>query len=106
MSSRLTYLFKSVCGIRTSRHHDGRLLPSSLQGCTPVVIMHDRRLSAGIFELRRRKRKSSNPAYRLVAWKTYRLRSGTERATTVLHRDEIDPALALLAKCGERLAVQ
>ncbi len=104
MSSRLTYLVKSVCGIRTSRHHDGRLLPSSLKGCTPVVIIHDRRLSAGIFELRR-KRKSSSPVYRLVAWKTFRLRSGTECATTVLHRDEIDPALALLAKCGERLAV-
>lgn len=105
MPSRLTYLVKSVCGIHTSQHHDGRLLPASLQGCTPVVIMHDRRISAGIFELRRRKRKSSNPVYHLVAWKTYRLRSGTERATTVLHRDEIDPALALLAKCGERLAV-
>ena len=104
MSSRLTYLVKSVCGIRTSHHHDGRLLPTSLHGCTPVVIMHDRRLSAGIFEMRRN-RKSSSPVYRLVAWKTYRLSTGTERATTVLHRDEIDPALALLARCGERLAV-
>ena len=105
MSSRFTYLVKSVCGFRTSHRHDGRLLPSSLKGCAPVVVVHDRRLSAGIFEPRR-KRRSSNPVYRLVAWKTYRLRSGTERATTVLHRDEIDPAIALLAKSGERLALK
>ena len=104
MSSQTSYFLKRVCGLDVSHRHDGRILPSSLRGCTPVVIVHDRRLSAGIFEMRR-KRKRSNPVYRLVTWKTYRLRSGTECATTVLHRDEIDPALALLAKCGERMAV-
>lgn len=104
LMSRLTYLFKSVCGLSTQRRLDGRLLPASAQGCKPVVIVHDRRLSAGVFEVRRRGRKSKTPLYRVAVWRTYRLRSGTERATTQLFRDELDPALALLAKCAERMS--
>jgi hypothetical protein len=61
-------------------------------------------LSAGIFSVRRRRRKGVR-GYRLVVWRTYRARSGKERATTILCRDEIDPALAVLQKCGYRLAV-
>jgi len=104
MRPRLTYLLKSVCGLPTSRHIDGKLVPESLRRCKPIVTVHDRRLSAGIFELRRG-RKSKNRVYRLVVWRTYRLRSGTERATTQLYRDEIEPALELLAKCGERMSI-
>jgi hypothetical protein len=66
--------------------------------------MHDRRLSAGIFELRPH-RQSKTTVYRLAVWRTYQLRSGTERATTQLHRDELDPALALLAQCGQRMSL-
>jgi hypothetical protein len=101
---KLSFLLKRVCGIPTARHHNGKLLPQSVHGCLPVVVMHDRRLSAGIFEVRSY-RQSKAKVYRLAVWRTYQLRSGTERATMQLHRDELDPALALLAKCGDRMSM-
>jgi phospholipid N-methyltransferase len=46
----------------------------------------------------------SAPLYRVVVWRTYQDRKAKkERATTVLHRDELDPVLRLVAQCGERL---
>ena len=100
--SKLTSLIKAVCGLRTERRLDGKLLPAAARDCKPLAVAHDRRLSAGIFAVRAKRSKDS-PQYRLIAWRTYRTRTGKERATTLLYRDEIDPALALLAKCGDRL---
>ena len=87
----LRMLFRAVIGLPTRTTLDGRPLPSSLASYTPVAIAHDRRLSAGIFELRRRK---AAPLYRIVAWRTYADKQGHEQATMSLHRDEIDPALS------------
>ena len=94
-------LFRAVIGLPNRTTLDGRPLPSSLAGYTPVAVVHDRRLSAGIFELRRRK---AAPLYRIVAWRTYADKQGHERATTSLHRDEIDPVLRLVDQCSRRLA--
>ena len=94
-------LFRAVIGLpNRATTLDGRPLPSSLAGYTPVAVAHDRRLSAGIFELRRRK---GAPLYRIVTWRTYADKQGHEQATMSLHRDEIDPALRLLEQCGRRL---
>ena len=93
-------LFRAVVGLPIHAQLDGRPLPKTLAGYTPVAVAHDRRLSAGIFELRRRK---AAPLYRVVAWRTYADRQGREQATMSLHRDEIDPALRLLEQCGRRL---
>jgi hypothetical protein len=68
-------------------------------------ISHDRRLSAGIFTVgRKRWHPKKPPIYRIVMWRTYRDRHGAERVATSLHRDEIDPAVALLVKCADRLS--
>jgi len=67
-----------------------------------VALAHDRRLSAGVFQSRQRSRwRKTPPLYHIVVWRTYRDRRGQERATTLLHRDEVDPALAILSKCDE-----
>jgi hypothetical protein len=61
-------------------------------------------LSAGIFTKRRRRKwRQTSQRYRIVVWKTYGNGRARERATTLLYRDEIDPALALLVKCGDRV---
>jgi hypothetical protein len=99
----LRMLFRAVIGLPIRATLDGRPLPNTVAGYTPVAVVHDRRLSAGIFTLSRRK---SAPLYRLVAWRTYTDKQGQERATTSLHRDEIDPILRLLDQCGRRLATQ
>ena len=96
-------LFRAVVGLPTRATLDGRPLPSTLTSYTPVAVVHDRRLSAGIFELRRRR---ADPLYRVVAWRTYADRQGRERATMSLHRDEIDPVLRLLDQAGRRLGTQ
>jgi len=103
--SKLPRLFKAVCGLDSALRFDGRLCPSAVKGWMPVAISHDRRLSAGIFTTRRRRRRrpSSSQRYRIVVWRTYRDRGGRERATTLLYRDEIDPALSLISKCGDRM---
>ena len=102
--SRLTHLIKAVCGIDTQSRIDGRPCPSVVKGWTAVAIAHDRRLSAGIFATRQRSRwRKIPPLYHIVVWRTYRDRRGQERATTLLHRDEVDPALSLLAKCDVRM---
>jgi hypothetical protein len=99
----LRMLFRAVIGLPIRTTLDGRPLPSSLAGYTATAVVHDRRLSAGIFELRRGK---SAPLYRIVAWRTYADKQGRERATMSLHRDEIDPAIRLVEQCGRRLGTQ
>jgi hypothetical protein len=102
--SNFINLVKALCGVDTRPRFDGRLCPTAVKGWIPVALAHDRRLSAGIFKLRPRSRwRKAADQYRLVAWRTYSDRGGRERATTFLHRDEIDPALNLLAKCGDRM---
>ena len=119
---KLKYLVKAVFGLQRAKMLDGRPVPQSVNGCKAVALVHDRRLSAGIFELPR-KRKKSPPVYRVVTWRTYRQSitknerrskagraytqkrvSHRERATTTLHADEIEPVLDLVAKLGDRFA--
>ncbi len=101
---KLKYLVKAVCGLRTAKTLDGRPVPQSVNGWKSVAIVHDRRLSAGIFS-KRRKRKSPD-VYRIVVWRTYRdKKAGKERATTTLHADEIEPVLDLVAKLGDRFGI-
>lgn len=119
---KLKYLARAVFGLPTKvTTLDGFPVPESVRGCKAIAVIHDRRLSAGIFELPRKKKKSP-VSYRVVTWRTYRQSitrnerrfkagraytekrvSHRERATTSLHRDELDPMLDLLAKLGERL---
>ncbi len=103
MPRKLTSLAKAVFGLQRATTLDGRPVPQSVNGWKSVAIVHDRRLSAGIFS-KRRKRKS--PAvYRIVVWRTYRdKKAGKERATTTLHADEIEPVLDLVAKLGDRFS--
>ncbi len=95
-------LLRGVFGLSRRATLDGRAFPDSLRGCTPVVVVHDRRLSAGIFALSRKRRKSGK-LYRIVAWRTYRDKKGTECASTALYRDELDPVLRLIQQCVERM---
>ncbi len=103
MPRKLTSLAKAVFGLQRATTLDGRPVPQSVNGWKSVAIVHDRRLSAGIFS-KRRKRKS--PAvYRIVVWRTYRdKKANKERATTTLHADEIEPVLDLVAKLGDRFS--
>ncbi len=81
---------------------DGRPVPENLRSCKAVAVVHDRRLSAGIFEMPRKNRREV-PRYRVVVWRTYRDgKTKRERASTTLYRDEVDPALRLVAQCGDR----
>jgi hypothetical protein len=101
---RFTDLLRGVCGFDKPPNLEGRACPRSLKGWKAVALAHDRRLSAGVFmrkpPLGRRKNAG---LFRIVVWRTYRDPRGKERATTFLHRDEVDPALALLAKCDDRM---
>ena len=88
----LRMLFRAVIGLPIRTTLEGRPLPSSLAGYTATAVVHDRRLSAGIFELRGRVG-AAVPHRRLAS--TYADKQGCEHATMSLHRDEIDPAIRL-----------
>lgn len=103
MSHQISYLLKRVCGLDPTRKLDGRLIPDSLRHYKPVVVMHDRRISAGIFSPARRRRKSV-PKFRVVAWRTYQIR-GVEKTSMTLHRDELETAVSLMNRCSERLSI-
>ena len=105
MNYLLPNLFKRVCGLPVSRCVDGRPIPKSMRRSKPIAVLHDHRLSAGVFEQKSRMR-GSKPKYRLVVWKTFKLRDGTEIATTSLYRDEIETAVTLLNKCNERMSLR
>ena len=92
---------RAVIGLPIKSSLDGRPLPSMLGGCQPVVVVHDRRLSVGIFMPRRQRNKA--PQYRVVAWRTFADRQGKERASVNLHRDELDPVLSMMQECYRRL---
>ncbi len=100
---RFRHLLRAVIGLSTRPTPDGRALPAAVEGAKPVVVVHDRRLSAGIFATQRRKNAAIH--YRIVAWRTYADLQGNERATTNLHRDEVDPVLRILSECAQRLPV-
>ena len=97
-------LVKAVVGLKTAKTLDGRPTPQSVQTWELAAVVHDRRLSAGIFS--RRRRKKSPAVYRIVVWRTYRdKKAAKERATTTLHADEIEPVLDLVTKLGNRFAL-
>jgi hypothetical protein len=98
---KLHQLFRRVLGLKVRTTCDGRPLPAALEDAVPMVVVHDRRLTAGVFEHPRRKGAPSH--YRVVAWRTYADKRGREHATLSLHRDEVDPALRLLAECALKL---
>jgi len=101
---RFSDLLSGVCGFEKKPALEGRACPRSLKGWKPVAVAHDRRLSAGVFMRKRPSSRAKNSAlFRIVVWRTYRDPRGKERASTFLHRDEVDPALALLAKCDDRM---
>jgi hypothetical protein len=101
---RFTDLLSGICGFDTQPALEGRACPRSLKGWKAVAVAHDRRLSAGVFVRKRRFSRGKNSGlFRIVVWRTYRDPRGKERASTFLHRDEVDPALALLAKCDDRM---
>lgn len=95
-------LLKAVVGLKTAHTLDGHPLPRIVEGCKPVAVAHDRRLSAGIFRVPGNGKRSSS-RFKIVAWRTFQDSGGHERATTTLYRDEIDPILRLLQQCGDRL---
>lgn len=80
----------------------GRPLPPGLKGYTAESVVHDRRLSAGIFSQTSRA-KSKAKLYRLVVWKAYQEPGGRWRVSTSLFADEIDPALGLTLEARRRL---
>lgn len=84
-----------------SRTLDGRAMPSLGKGYTPVAVVHDRRLSVGVFSTRRKG--SHAQQYRIVAWRTFTGHDKKERASMNLHRDELDPVLHMLEECMRRL---
>lgn len=99
--SKLSTLFRAVIGLPLSTTVNGRALPRSLHGATPVVVVHDRRLSVGLFASG--KSHKGVRQYKFVAWRTYTDKAGKEQASLSLHRDEIDPVLRLVRQCEERL---
>lgn len=80
----------------------GRPIPPSLRQTTPVVVKHDRRLSAGIFTEPPRK-PGGDTVYRLALWKSSQTKSGRWVVSTSFSPDEIDPALRLLGECRQAL---
>ena len=94
---------RSIIGLPTRCTLNGRPVPASVSGCMPVTVVHDRRLSVGVFSTKRRRGQA--PQYRIVSWRTYTDRAKKERATTSLHRDELDPVLRMLEECARRLSV-
>lgn len=102
--SKFSQLIKAVCGISsTFALGDGTPIPASLHGWQPVAVVQDRRLCAGVF-LRSRQR--GKGTYRVVVWRTYKDRSGKENASASLYRDQVDPALALVAMLEKRMPPQ
>lgn len=99
--TKLRSLFRAVVGLSAPRTLDSRPLPSSAIGLQPVAVVHDRRLSAGVFAVPRKK--SKTPLYRLIVWRTYRDAKGKESATVNLFRDEVDPAFRLMQQAVERI---
>ena len=93
---------RSIIGLPSRRTLGGRPVPASVAQCRPVTVIHDRRLSVGVFAVQQRRGKE--PLYRVVAWRTYTDRQKKEHATTSLHRDEIDPVLRLVEECARRLS--
>ncbi|MFN0019477.1 MAG: hypothetical protein ACKVP0_14550 [Pirellulaceae bacterium] len=94
---------RSIIGLPARRTLDGRPVPPSVAASTPVAVVHDRRLSVGVFSTQRKK--GQPVQFRVVAWRTYTDRQKKERATTSLHRDELDPVLHMLGECLRRLPV-
>ena len=84
----------------------GRPVPPALQRWTPLVIRHDRRVSAGIFALKS-KAKTADLVYRLAIWKAFQSPKSHEWIVSMsLFPDEIDPALRLLADCRRELPLK
>lgn len=102
--AKLSTLVLRVCGLsKPNMSKDGTALPVSVSGWKPVAITQDRRLCAGVFVRSKRRRK---PVYRIVVWKTYRDKSGVEKASTILYPDQVDPSLRLVAQLSERMPSQ
>ena len=102
--AKLSTLVLAVCGLSKPHElNDGTALPVSVSGWTPVAVTQDRRLCAGVFVRSKRRRK---PVYRIVVWKTYRDKSGVEKASTMLYPDQVDPTLRLVAQLSERMPSQ
>jgi len=99
--SKFSTLLRAVIGLPLSTTVNGRAVPRSLHGATPVSVVHDRRLSVGLFVIRRGRKGAS--LYKLVAWRTYTDKTGKEQASLSLYRDEIDPVLRLVQQCEQRL---
>lgn len=96
-------LLRLVIGIRPkSTFILGRPVPASMRKAKPLVVRHDRRLSAGIFSEPPR-RKGSDSVYRLAVWKSYQTPLGRWVVSTSFFPDEIDPALRLLDDCRRSL---
>lgn len=102
--AKLKSLMKAVCGLaRPLKLADGTALPLSVEGWKTVAVVQDRRLCAGVFSKGKRRRK---PVYRVVCWRTYRDRNGTEKASTILYGDQVDPSLRLVGQLSERMPSQ
>ena len=80
----------------------GRPVPPSLRRSTPLIVRHDRRISAGIFT-QPPKKKGGDTVYRLAVWKSYQTKLGRWVVSTSFFPDEIDPALRLLDDCRRSL---
>jgi hypothetical protein len=102
--SKFTQLIKAVCGLSSKTSlADGTKIPSSVQGWVPVAVVQDRRLCAGVFS---RSRKKNKPTYRVLVWRTFRDDKGHEQAVSTLYRDQVDPALSLVALLQSRMPPQ
>ncbi len=95
--------FRFLTGIQPrSMMVHGRPVPPGVRKATPLVVRHDRRLSAGFFVEGPRK-KGKDKAYRLVVWKSYQNKVGKWIVSTSFFPDEIDPALRLLEECRRNM---
>jgi hypothetical protein len=96
-------LLRLVIGLKpTSAFVLGRPIPPGLRRATPIVVKHDRRISAGIFTEPPRK-KGGDRIFRLSVWKSYQTKRGEWVVSTSFFPDEIDPALRLLSECRQAL---
>src|SRR5207244_2849253 len=82
----------------------GRPVPPGMHSWQALAVVHDRRLSAGIFT-KPAKSKTAGCVYCLVTWKSFQDKAGRWHVSTALFPDEIDPALMLLQECRRRMAM-
>lgn len=100
---RFLPFLRAIVGLSPKSHLLlGRPVPHHLLRWQVVTMVHDRRLSAGIF-MQPSRSKTAGQQYCLATWKSYQDKTARWHVTTSLFPDEIDPSLMLLQECRRRM---